>query len=412
MNRNKSPRLRFAGFAGEWEEKTLGENASFTKGSGYSKSDLTNEGFPIILYGRLYTQYENIINNVDTFVSYDKNALKSFGNEVIVPASGETEEDIARASAVIQKGVILGGDLNVITPNSDIAPPFLALALTNGKNNKELAKKAQGKSVVHLRNDDLKACEIYFPTKPEQTALGDFFRRLDETLAQERARLAKTQQLKRAMLAKLFPAHGETAPKLRFKGFSGDWERKMLGDLGHCVSGVGFPEREQGGSDGIPFFKVSDMNLSDNEVVLKKANHYVTETQIAERKWQPIEQLPCIFFAKVGAALLLNRKRLVNQPFLLDNNTMAFIMNNGLNDYFIKTLFDTIELPELAQTGALPSINAKDVENVSVLIPPTSEEQTAIGNFFQKLDQTLALQSAALEKLTALKKALLAAMLV
>lgn len=91
---------------------------------------------------------------------------------------------------------------------------------------------------------------------------------------------------------------------------------------------------------------------------------------------------------------------------------MAFIMNNGLNDYFIKTLFDTIELPELAQTGALPSINAKDVENVSVLIPPTSEEQTAIGNFFQKLDQTLALQSAALEKLTALKKALLAAMLV
>lgn len=412
MNRNKSPRLRFAGFAGEWEEKTLGENASFTKGSGYSKSDLTNEGFPIILYGRLYTQYENIINNVDTFVSYDKNALKSFGNEVIVPASGETAEDIARASAVIQKGVILGGDLNVITPNSDIAPPFLALALTNGKNNKELAKKAQGKSVVHLRNDDLKACEIYFPTKPEQTALGDFFRRLDETLAQERARLAKTQQLKRAMLAKLFPAHGETAPKLRFKGFSGDWERKMLGDLGHCVSGVGFPEREQGGSDGIPFFKVSDMNLSDNEVVLKKANHYVTETQIAERKWQPIEQLPCIFFAKVGAALLLNRKRLVNQPFLLDNNTMAFIMNNGLNDYFIKTLFDTIELPELAQTGALPSINAKDVENVSVLIPPTSEEQTAIGNFFQKLDQTLALQSAALEKLTRLKKALLAAMLV
>ena len=112
MNRNKSPRLRFAGFAGEWEEKTLGENASFTKGSGYSKSDLTNEGFPIILYGRLYTQYENIINNVDTFVSYDKNALKSFGNEVIVPASGETAEDIARASAVIQKGVILGGDLN------------------------------------------------------------------------------------------------------------------------------------------------------------------------------------------------------------------------------------------------------------------------------------------------------------
>jgi restriction modification system, specificity subunit len=197
-------------------------------------------------------------------------------------------------------------------------------------------------------------------------------------------------------------------PRLRFQGFAGEWERKTLGELGHCVSGVGFPESEQGGVNGIPFFKVSDMNLSDNEVILKKANHYVTEVQIAKRKWQPIEQLPCIFFAKVGAALLLNRKRLVYQHFLLDNNTMAFIMNNGLNDYFIKTLFDTIELPELAQTGALPSINAKDVENVSVLIPPPPEEQTALGDFFRRLDETLAQERARLAKTQQLKRAMLA----
>lgn len=76
MNKQQEPRLRFQGFTGEWEEKVLGENASFTKGSGYSKSDLTDSGFPIILYGRLYTQYENIIENVDTFVSCDENALK------------------------------------------------------------------------------------------------------------------------------------------------------------------------------------------------------------------------------------------------------------------------------------------------------------------------------------------------
>lgn len=202
--------------------------------------------------------------------------------------------------------------------------------------------------------------------------------------------------------------HKNSVPRLRFQGFAGEWERKTLGELGHCVSGVGFPESEQGGVNGIPFFKVSDMNLSDNEVILKKANHYVTEVQIAKRKWQPIEQLPCIFFAKVGAALLLNRKRLVYQHFLLDNNTMAFIMNNGLNDYFIKTLFDTIELPELAQTGALPSINAKDVENVSVLIPPPPEEQTALGDFFRRLDETLAQARARLAKTQQLKRAMLA----
>ena len=200
-NGEKIPKIRFKGFEGEWECRKLGEVANFTKGSGYSKSDLTEEGFPIILYGRLYTQYETVIKNVDTFVSFDKKALKSLGNEVIVPASGETSEDIARASVVYQKGVILGGDLNVITPNKDIDSAFLALSLTNGKCNRELAKKAQGKSVVHLHNSDLQECEILFPFLKEQTQIGNFFRQLDETIALQSAEVEKLNQLKKGLLA-------------------------------------------------------------------------------------------------------------------------------------------------------------------------------------------------------------------
>ena len=200
-NGEKIPKIRFKGFEGEWEEKMLGENANFTKGCGYSKSDLTEDGFPIILYGRLYTQYENIIEDVDTFVSYDDSALKSQGNEVIMPASGETAEDIVRASAVYQRGVILGGDLNVITPNKEISSTFLALTLTNGRNRQELAKKAQGKSVVHLRNDDLKSCKILFPSLAEQTQIGNFFRQLDETIALQSAEVEKLNQLKKGLLA-------------------------------------------------------------------------------------------------------------------------------------------------------------------------------------------------------------------
>ena len=409
MSRNKSPRLRFAGFAGAWEEKKIGDvltevcrSISLEDDKKYQLVTVKRRNEGVVSRGYLFGK-DILVKNYRQLKAGDYLISK---RQIIHGANGLVPSELDNA--------IVSNEYLVAISNDDLSTEFLALLSRTPEMYRKFLLSSYGVDIEKMvfNVEDWKTRSINLPTKPEQTALGDFFRRLDETLAQERARLAKTQQLKRAMLAKLFPQHGETAPKLRFKGFSGDWERKMLGDLGHCVSGVGFPEREQGGSDGIPFFKVSDMNLSDNEVVLKKANHYVTETQIAERKWQPIEQLPCIFFAKVGAALLLNRKRLVNQPFLLDNNTMAFIMNNGLNDYFIKTLFDTIELPELAQTGALPSINAKDVENVSVLIPPTSEEQTAIGNFFQKLDQTLALQSAALEKLTNLKKALLAAMLV
>lgn len=117
------PKVRFKGFTDEWEQRKLGEMVKFSKGKGYSKSDLSNKGFPIILYGRMYTNYETEINNVDTFVQKQKNdSLISNGGEVIVPASGETAEDISVASVVRRPGVIIGGDLNILYANRFINP--------------------------------------------------------------------------------------------------------------------------------------------------------------------------------------------------------------------------------------------------------------------------------------------------
>jgi type I restriction enzyme S subunit len=151
---NKVPAIRFKGFSGEWETNNLGANAEFSKGQGYSKSDLDEVGSPIILYGRLYTKYQTVISEVDTFVKDNGKSIVSKGNEVIVPASGETSEDIARASAVVKSGILLGGDLNVIYPNKKIDSVFLALTISSGKAQKDLSKRAQGKSVVHVRNTD------------------------------------------------------------------------------------------------------------------------------------------------------------------------------------------------------------------------------------------------------------------
>lgn len=150
----KVPEVRFNGFGGEWEDLVLDGNARFTKGQGYSKGDLVASGSPIILYGRLYTNYQTVITGVDTFVNEQAKSIKSTGGEVIVPASGESPEDISRASVVNEPNVILGGDLNVIYPNKKIDSTFLALAISNGRIKNELSTKAQGKSVVHIRNSD------------------------------------------------------------------------------------------------------------------------------------------------------------------------------------------------------------------------------------------------------------------
>lgn len=198
------PEVRFPGFTGDWKQHKLGDLADFSKGSGYSKSDLTDEGKPIILYGRLYTKYETVIESIDTFTVEKENSVISQGNEVIVPASGETSEDISRASAVSKPGIILGGDLNIVRPNNEIDPIFLALTISNGKQQKELSKRAQGKSVVHLHNSDLKEVNLLFPKKEEQTLIGNFFRHLDDIIALHQHELDALIETKKAFLQKMF----------------------------------------------------------------------------------------------------------------------------------------------------------------------------------------------------------------
>ena len=176
------PEIRFTGFTEAWEQRKLGDIAAFSKGQGFSKSNLTDSGFPIILYGRLYTNYETQICKVDTFVKSSSCGVLSKGGEVIVPASGETAEDIAVASHVSLPGILLGGDLNVVTPKDNLDSNFLALFITFGNAHVELSKRAQGKSVVHVRNGDLSQLNIKYPTQSEQILISNLFIKNDNLI--------------------------------------------------------------------------------------------------------------------------------------------------------------------------------------------------------------------------------------
>ena len=200
------PEIRLDGFEGEWEVQTLKELASFSKGNGYTKNDLVNSGKEIILYGRLYTNYQTVISKVNTFVTTVKaNTVVSKGGEVIVPASGESAEDISRASVVEKSGVILGGDLNIIYPDENkVNSIFLALTISNGSQQKELIKRAQGKSVVHLRNNDLEKVVLHYPSMEEQQAIGSYFSNLDNLINSHQEKITQLETLKKKLLQDMF----------------------------------------------------------------------------------------------------------------------------------------------------------------------------------------------------------------
>jgi type I restriction enzyme, S subunit len=203
-NGSSFPEIRFAGFTEAWEQRKLGELIRFSKGTGYSKADLKEFGTPLILYGRLYTKYETVITEVDTFADAKPTSVYSQGGEVIVPASGETAEDISIASVVEKSGVLLGGDLNIITPPDCIDSAFLAISISNGKPHDDMAKMAQGKSVVHLHNADLEKINLLFPNYTEQIKISGYFKQTDALITLHQRKLVKLKNLKKAFLEKMF----------------------------------------------------------------------------------------------------------------------------------------------------------------------------------------------------------------
>lgn len=176
-----------------------------------------------------------------------------------------------------------------------------------------------------------------------------------------------------------------------------------LGLVATARGGTGFPERLQGGTEGIPFIKVSDMNLPGNERYIHTANNYISPEKV-KKLGARVFSKGDIVFAKVGAALLLNRRRVLTQPTLIDNNLMA-VTPESLDGEFLRQFLLGFDMADLVQVGALPSINQSQVHNI--LIPEFSnEEQRGIAEVLSALDEEIEATEALIRKKTAVKRAL------
>lgn len=213
-----SPSLRFPEFTGEWKEERLSEIADIYKGAGISKDQLSDNGEPCILYGELYTKYKTeTITEVISRTDIDNTKLvRSKANDVIIPCSGETAEDIATARCVIKDGILLGGDLNIIRLHN-YDGSFVSYQL-NGKRKYDIAKVAQGVSVVHLYGEHLKGVKTVNPCLAEQKKISRFLSLLDERIAVQNRLIEDLKKLRCAVIENVFcsPNHNESA--LRFKG--------------------------------------------------------------------------------------------------------------------------------------------------------------------------------------------------
>ncbi|WP_276930394.1 restriction endonuclease subunit S [Faecalibaculum rodentium] len=402
------PKIRFPGFTEPWEQRKLGEMASFAKGNGYTKADLSTEGKPIILYGRLYTDYETVFSSIDTRSGQKPGSLLSKGGEVVVPASGETADEIARASVVMPDGIILGGDLNVITPNQAINPVFLAIELSSGNLHKVLASKAQGKSVVHLHNSDLQTLDVVFPSLDEQSQIGLCFEEFDALITLHQRKLDDLKKLKSGLLQKMFPKAGETVPEVRFPEFTGDWEQRKLGELAEIVSGgtpaTSNPEYWDGTINWYTPAEISEARY------VYGSQKKITEVGLNNSSAKILPKDRTILFtsrAGIGKTAILKNDASTNQGF------QSIVVKNNIDPEFVYSMSTQIKekAERVAAGSTFSEISGKQLGKIILMIPGIKEQQR-IGELFSIIDNLITLHQRKLDDLKKLKQGLLQQMLV
>ena len=356
--------MRFPEFTGEWKKERLDEIAELSKGVGISKDQLSEEdGEPCILYGELYTKYKSeIINEVVSKTNIDTTKLKrSKRNDVIIPCSGETAIDIAVARCVPFDGILLGGDLNIIRlHNYDGA--FMAYQL-NGKRKTDIAKLAQGVSVVHLYGESLKEISTFNPSLSEQQKIVRLLSLIDERISVQNKIIEKLETLIKGLRNVLLYANNGISVRLeeilieRFEKTKFNNQHEVLSST---IKGI-FSQREYFSKDiasenniGYKIIRLHDIVLSPQNLWMGNINYNDKfEIGIVSPSYK-IYSIAKGYDKRYVAAMLKTNRALYN--YLLVSEQGASIVRRNLNlEAFYELIF---KIPPIEKQKAIGDVIA------------------------------------------------------
>ena len=321
-----------------------------------------------------------------------------------MPASGETAEDISIASVVVKPGILLGGDLNIVSPTTEYDSAFLALTISSGAAHKYLSSLAQGKSVVHLHNADIQSVSAKFPTKREQEKIHLLFGKIDTLITLHQRKYEKLVNIKKSMLDKMFPQNGASMPEIRFKGFTDPWEQRKLEEYLE-VSGQknfeGIYTKEDVLSVSGDFGIVNQIEFQGRSFAgASVANYGVVETGDIVYTKSPLKSNPYgIIKANKGKNGIVSTLYAVYKPKQSANPEFVqiyFEQDARMNNY----------MHPLVNKGAKNDmkVSAENALKGQIVFPDIKEQRT-ISEFFRNLDTLITLHQRKLEKLVQIRKA-------
>lgn len=409
------PKLRFPEFLdeGEWEEKKLGQVATFFKGKGLPKSAITPNGMnSCIHYGELFTEYSEDIQTVKNRTDIDDNYFLSIENDVLMPTSDVTPSGLAKACCIKLSDVILGGDILVIRTNKErIIGGFLARYIRHLE--QKVLQLVSGSTVFHLYATSISTLNLFFPQKQEQQKIADCLFSLDELVTLETQKLFTLKTHKKGLMQQLFPTKDETLPKLRFPEFldTGEWKNRMLGMLANKVgSGI----TPKGGdinykTEGRPFVRSQNVGwgelILDDVVFIDEETHKVfdsTEIKVAD-------VLLNITGASIGRSALADSRIAggnVNQHVCIIR-VQKDELNPALLNHFLISERGQQQIDSFQAGGNRQGLNFAQIRSFEIPLPPTENEQRKVSDCLASIDWLINAQTKKLETLKIHKKGLM-----
>ena len=390
------PNLRFPEFQGEWEEERLADIADLYKGTGISKDQLSDDGEPCILYGELYTKYKSeTIGEVISKTNIDNTKLvRSKANDVIIPCSGETAEDIATARCVLNGNILLGGDLNIIRLHG-YDGAFMSYQL-NGRRKYDIAKVAQGVSVVHLYGEHLKGVKTINPCLEEQKEIAKLLSLLDERIATQNKIIEDLKKLKSAIID-----YAINSLDTDFAKFGSLYE--MAGEGGTpTTSNASFYDNGK-----IPFIKIDDLK----QKYLTENKDFITELGLQKSSaW--LVPTHSILFSN-GATI--GEISITTYPVCTKQGILGIVPKQNIDVeflyYFMSSSYFKKAVSRIVTEGTMKTAYLKDINNILCPIP-TKEKQQEIAKMPSTLNSKIDFEQSILKLFCSQKQYLLRQMFI
>lgn len=402
----KVPEIRFKGFSEAWENKKIGDILTEIK---RPIELMDNESYQLVtvkrrnegVVPRAVLKGENIL--VKNYFSIKAGDYLISKRQVVHGANGIVPDNL--------DGAVVSNEYLVITDSDDITARYWTISSIIPKMHKLFFISSYGVDIEKLVFDvaDWKNRTITIPKIAEQKNITSYFQKLDNLINQHQRKHDKLSNIKNSMLEKMLPKQGETTPEIRFKGFSGEWEEKELGtDIAEIIGG-GTP------STSISEFWYGDIDwyspteIGDN-VYAKGSQKKITALGLKSCSAKILPAGNTVLFtsrAGIGDMAILAKPGSTNQGF------QSLIVKEGFSPYFIYSAGKQIKDFALkhASGSTFLEISGKQLGRMKILMP-SLEEQTAIGNYFQNIDELINQHQQQITKLNNIKQACLSKMFV